>query len=104
MQSKSVAQTLHCGLGTFALFVCLAMTAAVAQQTGPPTEMKPPGDPTAQTRPATTPATAPAPAAKPTAPEPAPVTDSIESAKPATVTSDTKPESDRNAIPTTTIY
>src|SRR6266480_79 len=95
MQTKSVIQ--------FALLFYLAVTTALAQQTSPPTEMKPPGDPTAQTRPATTPATAPAPAVKQTAPEPAPVTDSVESAKPANAAADAKPESD-SGIPTTTIY
>jgi hypothetical protein len=90
-----------------ALFLCMA-AAALAQTAGPPTEMKPPGDPTSNDRPATPATTAPVPA-KTTAPEPAPVTGSVESAQPAAnadakpAPTDAKPESDKG-VPTTTVY
>lgn len=93
MHSKPVAQ--------YALSFCLVMSAALAQQAGPPTEMKPPGDPASQAKPSNPPVSEPA--AKPAVPEPAPVTDSVESAKPVNAT-DAKPESDKSGIPTTTIY
>ena len=92
MRFKSAAQCM--------LFLCFAITTLIAQQAGPPAEMKPPGDPTSQTRP-TAPATEPA-VAPPTAPEPAPVSDSVKSATPTTP--DTQPDSTKANVPTTTIY
>jgi hypothetical protein len=83
------------------LFLSLACSAASAQQAGPPSEMKPPGDPTSQTRPAT-PATQPA-VAQPAESQSAPATDSAKPAEP-TNTDVAKPESDHSNIPTTTIY
>src|SRR4051812_12479607 len=101
MQLKKVAQCV--------LFLCVVAAFAVtatAQQAGPPAEMKPPGDPTANTRPTTTAPATPTPSA--TAPEPAPVTGGVESAKPDTTATkpaaDEKPESDRSGVPTTTLY
>jgi hypothetical protein len=74
---------------------------SLAQQAGSPAEMKPPGDPTSQTR-STTPATDNTNVNKPAAPEPAPVTDSVKSATPATAED---PATSNNAnVPTTTIY
>lgn len=93
MQSKSVAQ--------FASFLFLGIATAIAQTAGPPSEMKPPGDPTANTRP-TTPATEPA-ATKPSTPDPAPVTDSEKSAEPAN-TSAPAASATPSGVPTTTIY
>ena len=95
MQSKSVSRC--------TLFLCATMFGAVAsfaQQAGLPAEMKPPGDPTSQTKP-TAPATDNTNVNKPTAPEPAPATDSVKSATPA---ADTASPSDNANVPTTTIY
>src|SRR4051794_34327444 len=67
MQFKKVAKCV--------LFVCVNaafVVSGMAQQAGPPAEMKPPGDPTANTRPTTSAPATPTPSA--TAPEPAPVT------------------------------
>ena len=96
MQFKSAAR------GT--LFLCAMMVGAVgslAQQAGSPAEMKPPGDPTSQTRPMT-PATDNTSVTKPAAPEPAPATDSVKSATPA-ATNDAA-GANNASVPTTTIY
>lgn len=100
MQSKWVIRTsVLC-----ALFFCFAGSVAIAQQASPPSNMKPPGDPTANTRPTT-----PAPdatATKPTTPETeaAPAVDS--GAKPALPASDNAQPANTNnsVVPTTTIY
>src|SRR5438128_695944 len=89
----------------FALCISVAISAAHAQQAGPPAEMKSPADSTSQTRPnnqSSTPTAAPkTDAPEKTAPDPAPVsaTSSAEAAKPAQSTSGSD-----DKIPTTTIY
>lgn len=80
------------------LVLLLAISAAKAQQAGPPSEMKSPADATSQTHPTAPPASTPT--EQPAAPELAPVTDPIKSAEPAKGTASAGDEK----IPTTTIY